>query len=108
MRRRRRSSHHRVIRLSDEDPLSTMANLFDTGMVFAVALMTALVSLFGLRVAQGRIQPKGSPATKERLERERVPLKRFRESHAELSGEGERLGTAYRLSSGEVVYVPDE
>lgn len=28
-------------------------------------------------------------------------------SDQKLSGEGERLGTAYRLKSGKVVYVPE-
>ena len=35
-------------------------------------------------------------------------LPHYRVSRDELSGEGTRLGTAYRLKSGEVVYVPDD
>jgi hypothetical protein len=33
---------------------------------------------------------------------------RFRPTNASMNGEGTRLGTAYRLKTGEVVYVPDE
>jgi hypothetical protein len=34
-------------------------------------------------------------------------IRRYRMSHRSLRGEGERLGTAYRLKNGEVIYVPD-
>jgi hypothetical protein len=40
-------------------------------------------------------------------ENHRVRVPRFRPSPDRLSGDGERLGVAYRLASGEVVYVPD-
>ena len=33
---------------SDSDPMGTVANLFDVAMVFAVALMVALVSRFNM------------------------------------------------------------
>ena len=33
---------------SDSDPMGTVANLFDVAMVFAVALMVALVSRFNI------------------------------------------------------------
>ena len=33
---------------SDSDPMGTMANLFDVAMVFAVALMVALVTRFNM------------------------------------------------------------
>lgn len=89
--------------------MTVLANLFDTGMVFAVALLTALVSLYGIRITDGQVTPpSGSTGLDERVDLRRVPLRRFRESTEDLDGEGERLGTAYRLSTGEVVYVPDE
>ena len=34
-------------------------------------------------------------------------LPHYRVSREEISGDGVRLGTAYRLKSGDVVYVPD-
>lgn len=36
-----------------------------------------------------------------------VPMAKFRETDSELSGKGTRLGTAYRLQTGEIVYAPD-
>jgi hypothetical protein len=35
-------------------------------------------------------------------------LERCRISHEKMTGEGQRLGVAYRLKTGELVYVPDE
>ncbi|MFW5894115.1 MAG: DUF2149 domain-containing protein [Verrucomicrobiota bacterium] len=34
-------------------------------------------------------------------------LERYRVSTKQLGGEGEKLGTAYRLKSDEVVYIPE-
>jgi hypothetical protein len=104
MNRRPTRAHRRLLDVPDEDPLSGMANLFDTGMVFAVALMIALVSAY--RIPQELAADGGAPAL-EVLAREGVLIERFRVSKDIRGGEGERLGTAYRLKSGEVVYVPE-
>ena len=77
---------------ADDDPLSGMANMFDLWVVFAVALLLALVSRAGRQ---------GAPFE------EMTKLDRFTVGDDRLTGAGERLGTAYRLQSGEVVYVPD-
>ncbi len=76
----------------DDDPLSGMANMFDLWVVFAVALLLALV---------GRAARDGAPSANTQK------LDRFTVGDQRLTGAGERLGTAYRLQSGEVVYVPD-
>ena len=36
-----------------------------------------------------------------------VPIHSYRESDSELTGNGTRLGTAYLLENGEIVYAPD-
>ena len=105
-------AHRRLLNLADEDPLSGMANLFDTGMVFAVAILLSLVGSSQIPKplsAEGQsaaIRKSGTPAL-EVLRRKGTMIERFRVSEEILGGEGERLGTAYRLKSGEVVYVPD-
>lgn len=77
---------------AEDDPLAGMANMFDLWVVFAVALLVALVSRTGRQ---------GAPFE------EMTKLDRFTVGDDRLTGAGERLGTAYRLQSGEVVYVPD-
>ena len=99
--------------LADNDPLAGLINLFDLWMVFAIALLLALV---GNLQQSGRVfgdanqQQRAGDATAQELDRinpSAKPLERYRPSNEELTGEGERLGTAYRLKSGEVVYVPE-
>lgn len=77
---------------AEDDPLAGMANMFDLWVVFAVALLLALAS----RSTQQRAPTEQT-----------MKLERFSVGDAQLTGAGERLGTAYRLQSGEVVYVPD-
>lgn len=77
---------------AEDDPLAGMANMFDLWVVFAVALLLALA---------GRASRRDAP-TEQMLK-----LDRFTVGDDRLTGAGERLGTAYRLQSGEVVYVPD-
>lgn len=97
----------------DEDPLAAMANLFDVSVAFIVALLIALFSLFAsgelldeesnvtlVKQAQGGdleiISKRGSQITVQKV------------TDNTLSGRGTRLGTAYRLANGQIVYVPDD
>ncbi len=84
----------------EEDPLSLLVNFFDCSIVFALAFMVTLL-------ASSAASAPGRPVL-ERLRKDRVKLERFRATEQSIGGEGERLGTAYRLSTGEVVYVPDD
>lgn len=100
--------------LSEEevDPLASMANLFDVAMVFAVALMVALVSY--LRVP-ALLQDKdytvitnpGAPDM-EIIVKEGQEIKHYEASDQVGAGQGQLLGKAYRLPDGRVVYVPVE
>lgn len=89
LRRRRRWEES-----AEDDPAAGLLNLFDLWMVFAIAL---LLSMLG--AVKGSLSPV--PDDARRVE------ERLRPTGAELEGEGQRLGIAYRLKSGEVVYVPD-
>ena len=40
---------NRLLDSGDDDPMQTVANLFDVAMVFAVALMVALVTRFNMQ-----------------------------------------------------------
>jgi hypothetical protein len=98
----------------EDDPLAGLINLFDLWMVFSIALLLALVSNMQQsgRVFRDIAAPGSNVADSIEKRLERVDpaaqrLERFRPGSDELTGEGERLGTAYRLKSGEVVYVPE-
>ena len=95
-----------------EDPISGVANLFDVSVVFIVSMMIALFMAHNMldlmdpksevtitkKAADGRLEvisKKGKEITVQKVTDKR------------LSGEGERMGTAYRLKDGKVIYVPE-
>lgn len=90
-----RRSVRRVGGAGGPDPLGGLANLFDVGVILAVGLM-ALAMQSG---AQKESAPSGAVETIEDLR----PT-----ANRTLSGRGERLGVAYRLDSGGIIYVPEE
>ncbi|WP_206295397.1 DUF2149 domain-containing protein [Humisphaera borealis] len=83
--------------------------MFDIWMVFAIAVLIAFVQAGSLRSeASGARAPASStPTMREKLASETVQVMQMEVSNQKLSGQGERLGTAYRLKSGQVVYVPE-
>lgn len=97
---------------TDTDPLQGVANLFDLGIVFALAFMVALISHIGLPELLNCEETTliKNPGTKqmEIIHKKGRKLEHYKISDKQLGGEGERLGTAYRLKTGEVVYVPED
>jgi len=102
--RRRRRPHRRLLEVPVGDPLSGVANLFDLALVLAAALLVA--SHAGLR-AQNAKNPAGAAPQDALPQQKKIRLPRYRVSDRELTGDGTRLGTAYQLPNGDVVYVPD-
>jgi len=104
--------YRRLLAGVDDDPLGGVANLFDVAMVFAVALILALFT--ALQVPElllseddfTVIKNPGSP-NMEIITKQGQQIERLKMTDQSLQGQGQRLGIAYRLASGEVVYVPD-
>ncbi len=113
MRQRR---YRRTGLLRDEEernPLEGVANLFDTAMVFAVALMLALLMSYNLT---DLLNPTESttivknPGQKDMqiiVKEEGKPIEVMNLTDQIGGGSGDVLGTAYKLADGRVVYVPD-
>lgn len=96
----------------DEDPLAGIANLFDVSVAFIVALLIALFALF----SSGALLDKTSNVTLvkqqedgqiEIIVKKGTQISVQRVTDKTLSGQGTRLGIAYRLANGQVVYVPE-
>ena len=95
-----------------EDPIAGVANLFDASVVFIVSMMIALFMAYNMLdlldpKAEVSMTRKGADGQLEIITREGTQIKVQKVSDKKLGGEGERLGTAYRLKDGQVVYVPD-
>ena len=98
----------------DNDPMSVVSNLFDVAMVFAVALMVALVSRYNMTemFSQEDFTMVKNPG-KENMEiitKEGEKIKRYTPSEDQSAGNGKRgrkVGIAYELENGEIIYVPE-
>src|SRR5215831_9060166 len=90
--------------VAEDDPAASLLNLFDVWIAFAVAILLAMVSYYNRPEAAGA---RNAASELEKLAQEGIKVERYRPTNDKLSGEGERLGTAYRLANGEVVYVPE-
>lgn len=93
-------------REDDDDPLASMVNLFDLWIVVVVALIIALLGTNASQNAIDNTELAGQQDAPIPSELQQLP--RFQKVDSSLTGRGERLGSAYRLETGEVVYVPDE
>ena len=98
----------------DGDPLGGVVNLFDASMVLVVALLLALAGSASLAEVAARMSTRditivtdpGGPDM-EMIVKRGKRIERLRSSDERGSGRGQRLGVAYRLESGEVIYVPE-
>ena len=101
----------RRLRREAPDPLQGVANLFDLGLVIALGFLLALVAYLGLPeiLERGEVTLVKNPGTPEMevIHKDGVEITRYRVSREKASGEGRRLGTAYRLENGDVVYIPE-
>ncbi|MEA3282297.1 MAG: DUF2149 domain-containing protein [Euryarchaeota archaeon] len=98
---------------SDQSPLSGVANIFDVAMVFSVALIVMLVVSYNmpqlldpdadLTVVTNPGQPDMQIIIKEG---KTIEVMNMTDKIA--GGEGDVLGTAYRLADGTVIYVPED
>jgi hypothetical protein len=98
--------------IPEEDPLAGVANLFDVSVVFIVGLMITLFSIYRMgdlvdpqsEVTLVKTNPQGQ---REIIVKKGTEIKAYKVTGQSLAGNGERLGTAYRLSNGQVIYVPE-
>jgi len=79
------------------DPLDGLVNLFDIGMILAVAFLIAGLGL-SLDVRSGAVEPRRASAGAERVLPDPAGAPKAR-------GRGEPVGQVYRLPDGRLVYV---
>ena len=96
----------------EEDPLAGIANLFDVSIVFIVGRMVTLFSVYRM----GDLLDPNSSVTmvktnaqgeREIIIKKGTTIEAYRVSGQTAEGDGERLGTAYRLADGQIIYIPE-
>lgn len=112
MRRKRRSI---LLQDDDNDPLSVVVNLFDVAMVFAVSLMVAMVMHMNMAEVFGQedftIVKNPGKENMEIIMKEGKEINTYKASGEKTDGDGSqghRIGIAYQLEDGRIIYVPDE
>ncbi|HDS15344.1 MAG TPA: DUF2149 domain-containing protein [Proteobacteria bacterium] len=98
---------------SDDDPMTGVANLFDIGLEFIVGLLMILFSAYRLQDlfdqnSEMTIMKQQTDGSMEIIIKEGARIKATRITWEAAGGRGNRLGVAYRLEDGSMLYVPDE
>lgn len=112
-RRRRRGGA--FLKGDDTDPLSVVVNLFDVAMVFAVSLMVAMVMHMNMTEVFGKedftVVKNPGKSNMEIITKEGKQINTYKASGQTTDGsgkQGKRLGTAYQLENGQIIYVPED
>ena len=98
---------------TDSDPMGTVANLFDVAMVFAVALMVALVTRFNMTEMFSKedftMVKNPGKENMEIITKDGQKINRYTpsENQNQSGKRGKKVGVAYQLESGEIIYVPE-
>jgi hypothetical protein len=101
--RSRVSSRVRLVGDRAGDPLDGLVNLFDLGIVLAIAFL--VVAVTGLEVAQRT----GEGAQRDQIQlRPREQARPLAPGGQRVVGQGEPVGTVYRLRNGDLIYVTRE
>lgn len=98
----------------DNDPMSVVSNLFDVAMVFAVALMVALVSSYNMTEMFSKedftMVKNPGKENMEIITKDGDKINRYTPSENQDTKSGKRgkkVGIAYELENGEIIYVPE-
>jgi hypothetical protein len=90
------------------DPLEGLVNLFDLGIVLAVAFLVAALAslkLSSLLTEENVTVVRHNGAKETVIVKRGDKVKTVQLSHRKVVGTGERIGSAYRLADGRVVIV---
>lgn len=111
MKRNRRNN--KFIHDDGSDPLSVVVNLFDVAMVFAVALMVAMVMHLNMSevFTKEDFTIVKNPGTEqmEIITKKGEKIEKYKPSDdTKKNGtRGKRVGVAYQLDDGHIIYIPE-
>jgi hypothetical protein len=96
-----------------DDPMLAVINLIDIFLVFIVAVLISFLSAMGLgdllsESGQVTVVAESSEGELTVVTKKSNRLEATKVTRTEAEGRGVRLGVAYRLEDGTMVYLPDE
>ena len=99
----------------DDDPMSGMVNLFDIAMVFALALMVALVTRLDIpeMMTNEDFTIVKNPGKKNMviIKKKGKTIEKYKAKQGKSkssNGKGKKIGVAYELENGEIIYIPED
>ena len=104
----------RLQKAKQEDPLLGVANLFDVALVFIVALLLSLMATYQIldffsETSEITIVKKNEDGQMEIITKKGKEIKVEKVTDRKIGGqEGIKLGIAYQLKNGRMIYVPEE
>ena len=108
-----RTSHDWRREPGSPDPMSGVVNLFDAAVVFIAALLLALMTVFDAKEIFSKdsnmtIVKRNDRGEMTVIRKKGRRIKAVKMTREQAEGRGTRLGTAYRLEDGSMIYVPEE
>ena len=98
----------------DTDPLTVVGNLFDVAMVFAVSLMVAMVMNMNMTEVFTKenftVVKNPGKDNMEIITKEGNKINKYTPSEDKSNNsqkKGKKVGVAYELENGEIIYVPE-
>ena len=103
-----------LLQNEDFDIMSVVGNLFDVAMVFAVALMVAFVSRYNMTemfsTEDFTMVKNPGKQNMEIITKKGRTIERYTPSNDQTNtdgAKGRKVGIAYELENGEIIYVPE-
>ena len=96
-----------------DDPLSAVANLVDVFLVFIVGLLVSFLSAYHLedlldQQSDMTVMKQSASGEMTLISKKGTKIEAVKITKSEAEGRGARLGVAYQLEDGSMVYLPDE
>jgi hypothetical protein len=96
-----------------DDPMTSVANMTDIYLVFIVALLVSFLSAYHLQdlLSQGSnvtVMKESAEGEITLITKRAQKIEAVKITRSEAEGKGVRLGVAYRLEDGSMIYLPDE
>ncbi|MEM0350704.1 MAG: DUF2149 domain-containing protein [Archaeoglobaceae archaeon] len=99
--------------IEDDNPLDFVSNLFDVALIIALAFLVMLVTAYNLTellTPNEKITIVKNPGEDKMqiIIKDGEVIKVMNMTKEIYGGQGEKIGTAYKLKDGTIIYVPEK